>query len=40
MQYNFSTKFWNETKGEKKAKIAEGFKSLYGHKKINKSTLV
>ena len=33
MQYNFSTKFWNETKDEKKAKIAEGFKTLYGHNK-------
>ena len=32
MQYNFYTKYWNETKEKRKAKIAEGFKLLYGHK--------
>ena len=33
MQYNFIIKFWNETKDEKKAKIAEEYKTLYGHKR-------
>ena len=32
MQYNFSTKYLNETKEKRKAKIAEDFKLLYGHK--------